>query len=177
MAGTEAAAEAGLGVPRSPGVRLEAIWVTGAVLLLVALSCGLAPAPGVLGLSESGAVTDCFRGCFLVLRLAEAGAGAPFTEPVEVLAAGVEGLDVDFAGGEVLAVFTVGADLLLALLSSFFLITGFFTFSFFPADAEVFSFFALLRDSRLLVASLWTSCSSIPWIRLCFLASPGPRPP
>ena len=71
--GAEEAAEAGLGVPRSPGVRLEAIWVTGAVLLLVALSCGLSP--GVLGLSESGAVTDCFRGCFLVLSVAEAEAG------------------------------------------------------------------------------------------------------
>ena len=158
---------------------MEAIWgwVTGAVLLLVALSCGLAP--GVLGRSESGAVTDCFRGCFLVRSVAEAGAGAGalFTEPVEVLAAGVEGLDVDFAGGEALAVFAAGADLLLALLSSFFFITGFFTFSFFPADAGVFSFFALLRDSRLLLASLLTSCSSTPWMRLCFLASPGPRPP
>ena len=125
--GREAAAEAGLGVPRSPGVRLEAIWVTGAVLLLVALSCGLAPAPGVLGRSERGAVTDCFRGCFLVRSVAETGTGALFTEPVEVLAAGVEGLDVDFAGGEALAVFAAGADLLLALLSSFFFITGFFT--------------------------------------------------
>ena len=114
-------------MPRSPGVRLEAIWVTGAVLLLVALSCGL-------GLSESGAVTDCFRGCFLVLSIAEAEAGELLTEPVDVLAAGVEGLDVGFAGGEVLVTFAAGADLLLALLSSFFFITGFFTFSFFPAD-------------------------------------------
>ena len=130
--GAEEAAEAGLGVPRSPGVRLEAIWVTGAVLLLVALSCGLSP--GVLGLSESGAVTDCFRGCFLVLSVAEAEAGELLTEPAEVLAAGVEGLDVGFAGGEGLAAFAAGADLLLALLSSFFFITGFFTFSFFPAD-------------------------------------------
>ena len=119
-------------MPRSPGVRLEAIWVTGAVLLLVALSCGFSP--GVLGLSESGAVTDCFRGCFLVLSVAEAEAGELLTEPVEVLAAGVEGLDVGLAGGEDLAAFAAGADLLLALLSSFFFITGFFTFSFFPAD-------------------------------------------
>ena len=47
-------AEAGLGVPRSPGDLFEAIPVTGTVLLLVALSWCLAP-----GLSERGAVTDC----------------------------------------------------------------------------------------------------------------------
>ena len=105
-------------------------------------------------------------------------AGELFAELPEGFADGGEtglglimGLDVDFVGFG-----CVPTDLLLALLSSFFFISGFLTLSFFPGTGA-FSLLPLLRDSRQLLVSLFTSCSSTPWMRLCLLASSGPRPP